>query len=150
MDIIGFEDNPLPIFQHSNIPIDGKPLKRQPEPGLFRALRELSPFVLIRADRYFAPRRAADDPRTTPPARRRRQPELEIEREISRVYNELIASDGPAPPESLLVELDQLRLAALSEDEQAVRQLLSQLVGDYKPILSLESDDSWVTPTAVM
>lgn len=81
--------------------LDGKPLHRQPGDGTLRRLRELSPFVLIRADRYFAQRRASDDPRTTSPARRRRQAELELELEISRVYNELIVSDGPAPPEEL-------------------------------------------------
>jgi len=81
--------------------IEGQPLKRQPGPQAFRLLREINPFVLVRADRYFSPRRESDDPRSTAPARRRRQPELELEREISRVYNELIVSDGPADPEEL-------------------------------------------------
>jgi putative ATP-dependent endonuclease of OLD family len=58
--------------------LEGQPLKRQPGVETFQHLRELSPFVLIRADRYFTSRRQSDDPRTTPIARRRRQPELEL------------------------------------------------------------------------
>lgn len=78
----------------------GEALTPQPESRLLSALRRLSPFLLVRADRYFSRRTHEGEP--PPPVRRRRRgPEREIEKEIGRVYDELIASDGPPPPEEV-------------------------------------------------
>jgi putative ATP-dependent endonuclease of OLD family len=78
--------------------LDPSATAKQPQPAkeLLRAVRELSPFLLVRADRYF-PRRSPVGTSAPPPARRRREPELAIEREIGRVYKELIASEGLPP-----------------------------------------------------
>jgi putative ATP-dependent endonuclease of OLD family len=79
---------------------DGDELHPQPDPELLRAVRDLSPFLLVRADRYFPRREPTGEPARDTQARRR-EPELAIEREIGRVYNELIMSDGPAPADEL-------------------------------------------------
>ncbi len=84
----------------------GDPLKPQPEARLLRTLRQLSPFLLVRADRYIARRPAADD-ESGPPIRRR-EPEREIEREIGRVYEKLISSDGLPPRDELRKALSAL------------------------------------------
>jgi putative ATP-dependent endonuclease of OLD family len=74
----------------------GEQLLPQPAPELLGTVRELSPFLLVRADRYF-PRRARPGEAEPPAPARRRQPELAIEREIGRVYDELVASEGVTP-----------------------------------------------------
>jgi putative ATP-dependent endonuclease of OLD family len=79
---------------------DGAALEPQPDPELLHAVRHLNPFLLVRADRYFPSRTRAGD--ATPlPAARRREPEIEFESEIGRVYDQIITADGPPPPEEI-------------------------------------------------
>jgi len=78
----------------------GDPLQPQPRAELLRTVRQLSPFLLVRADRYFPRRAQVGEPEPAAPTRRR-EPEREVEKEIGRVYNELIASEGLAPPDEL-------------------------------------------------
>ena len=79
---------------------EGDPLQPQPDPRLLRAVRRLSPFLLVRADRYFPHRAETGTPEPAAPTRRR-EPEREIEREIGRVYDKIITSDGLPPQEEL-------------------------------------------------
>jgi putative ATP-dependent endonuclease of OLD family len=91
----------------------GAPLQPQPEADLVNRLRQISPFLLVRADRYF-PRRTREVDAADDIVGRRRAPEREIEKEIGRVYDELIASEGLPP-------LDELRKGLSA---------LAQLIGD--------------------
>ncbi len=77
----------------------GSPLEPQPDPSLVKFLRQVSPFLLLRSDRYLS--HAADTAGDADSIARRRGPEREIEEEIGRVYEKLISSDGLPPPEEL-------------------------------------------------
>jgi putative ATP-dependent endonuclease of OLD family len=90
----------------------GEAMTPQPHPDLVATLRNLCPFLLVRADRYAAKQMHHE---TTPPPLQR-DPERAIEREISRIYDEIIASDGLPPAEDLR---DGIRNVAKLIAEQA-------------------------------
>ena len=81
--------------------IDGQPLDPKPDSGLLAQLRELSPFLLMRSDRYFPLRRARADDEGQQPGGRQRHEEIELEAEIARVYERIISSERPTPASEL-------------------------------------------------
>lgn len=122
---------------------DGAALEPQPDPALLRTVRQLNPFLLVRADRYFPSRSRPGDAAPLPPARRR-GPEIELEKEIGRVYDQIIRAEGPPPPEDIRKGLAALA-AYIGDDAkrifrhpEAPERALDELV-ERPVVLSIDS-----------
>ena len=71
---------------------------------------------------------------------------------LRRIDSRIQVVESPPPAEGLLSRVSQLQTAVATEDQDAVRHWLRELVPAYRPHLPSSNDDSWVssTSTAVM
>lgn len=122
---------------------NGAALEPQPDPALLQTVRRLNPFLLVRADRYFPDRSRPDNVAPSAPALRR-HPGIEFEKEIGRVYDEIIRAEGPPPPEDIRKGLAALAAYIGDDAEQIFQQAegseraLDELV-ERPVVLSIDS-----------